>query len=89
VARPASRRPGVWCALAFLRAYKLLLSPYFTGSCRYVPSCSDYARDAVVEHGALGGTWLALRRLGRCHPFGSSGYDPVPRGAGSMPSTDR
>jgi putative membrane protein insertion efficiency factor len=79
----------VWCALVLLRAYKLLVSPYFTGSCRFVPSCSDYARDAVLEHGALGGAWLALRRLGRCHPFGSAGYDPVPRGVQPTASPDR
>jgi uncharacterized protein len=46
--------------------------------CRFTPSCSAYAADAVTTHGALRGSWLALRRLGRCHPFGSSGYDPVP-----------
>ena len=68
-------------ALALLRAYKLCLSPLFAGSCRFVPSCSDYARDAVVEHGVLKGSWLALRRLSRCHPLGSSGLDPVPRRA--------
>ena len=68
-------------ALAFLSLYKYLLSPLFAGSCRYLPSCSDYARDAVVVHGALKGSWLAVRRLSRCHPFGSSGLDPVPRPA--------
>lgn len=70
--------------LAALRAYKLLLSPLFAGSCRFVPSCSDYAAEAVTRYGALKGSWLAARRLGRCHPFGSSGYDPVP-----LPEADR
>jgi putative membrane protein insertion efficiency factor len=70
---------GVAVALALLRAYKLLASPFFAGSCRFLPSCSDYARDAMIEHGVLRGTWLAARRLSRCHPLGSSGFDPVPR----------
>jgi len=64
-------------ALALLTLYKVLISPLFTGSCRFVPSCSDYAREAVMLHGAARGTWLAARRLSRCHPLGSSGLDPV------------
>lgn len=65
--------------LAGLRGYKLLLSPLFAGSCRYLPTCSDYAAQAIREHGAMRGGWLALRRLARCHPFGGSGLDAVPR----------
>ncbi|HEY7799403.1 MAG TPA: membrane protein insertion efficiency factor YidD [Hyphomonadaceae bacterium] len=65
-------------ALALLRAYKLLISPYFAGSCRFLPSCADYAREAIERHGALRGGWLAMRRLAKCHPFGSAGCDPVP-----------
>ena len=64
--------------LALLTAYKGLVSPLFAGSCRFVPSCSEYARLAVIEHGALKGAWLATRRLARCHPAGSHGFDPVP-----------
>jgi hypothetical protein len=64
--------------LLALRAYKLLLSPLFAGSCRYLPSCSDYMAEAVRRHGAARGFWLGLKRLARCHPLGSSGYDPVP-----------
>lgn len=64
--------------LALLAAYKVLLSQLFAGSCRFVPSCSEYAREAVVRHGALKGCWLATRRLARCHPAGSYGIDPVP-----------
>jgi putative membrane protein insertion efficiency factor len=66
-------------ALALLRAYKIAISPLFAGSCRFLPSCSDYARDAVLEYGALKGSWLAARRLARCHPFAAAGHDPVPR----------
>jgi putative membrane protein insertion efficiency factor len=61
-----------------VRAYQLLISPVLPPSCRYLPSCSDYAAEALQQHGAVRGTWLALRRLARCHPWGGSGYDPVP-----------
>jgi hypothetical protein len=64
--------------LAALRVYKTLLSPLFAGSCRYLPSCSDYMAEAVERHGALAGTALGLRRLAGCHPLGGSGLDPVP-----------
>ena len=66
-------------ALFVLRAYKVLIAPYFAGSCRFVPSCSEYAAEAIAEFGVLRGSALALRRLGRCHPFGSHGLDLVPR----------
>ena len=65
-------------ALGLIAAYKTLFSPLFTGSCRFVPSCSTYARDAVLLHGALKGGWLALRRLARCHPLCAGGLDQVP-----------
>ncbi|HEV2300474.1 MAG TPA: membrane protein insertion efficiency factor YidD [Stellaceae bacterium] len=61
-----------------IRAYQLGLSPVLPPSCRYLPSCSDYAAEAIARHGALQGGALALRRLCRCHPWGGSGYDPVP-----------
>ena len=65
--------------LALIRAYKLLISPLFTGSCRFYPSCADYMSEAIHLHGAVTGVWLGTRRLARCHPFGSHGFDPVPR----------
>ena len=61
-----------------LRGYQLVLSPWLGPACRFDPSCSAYAIVAVERHGALRGTWLALRRIGRCHPLGGFGYDPVP-----------
>ncbi len=60
------------------RAYKLTLSPWFGQHCRFLPTCSDYAADALITHGPLRGGYLTARRLCRCHPFGGSGYDPVP-----------
>lgn len=69
---------GQRLALAFLRAYKVALSPFFGGSCRFVPSCSDYASEAVTKFGVLRGGWLAAWRLARCQPLGPYGLDPVP-----------
>ena len=61
-----------------IRLYQLFVSPLLTPSCRYLPTCSEYAAEAVVRHGALRGAALGVRRLLRCHPWGGSGYDPVP-----------
>lgn len=61
-----------------VRAYQVALSPLFRGCCRFEPSCSNYAIEALEVHGALKGALLAAGRLLRCHPFGSYGYDPVP-----------
>ncbi len=61
-----------------IRAYQLVISPLLPPSCRYLPTCSDYAIEALAVHGALRGSGLALRRLACCHPWGGSGYDPVP-----------
>ncbi|HEX7485909.1 MAG TPA: membrane protein insertion efficiency factor YidD [Vicinamibacterales bacterium] len=73
-------RPGLpgRALLAAVRGYQLPLSPLFAGSCRYTPSCSRYMSEAIRRHGAIRGGWLGLRRLARCHPLGSSGFDPVP-----------
>jgi putative membrane protein insertion efficiency factor len=74
-------------ALAILRLYKITISPLFAGSCRFVPSCSEYAREALTIHGVLRGSWLALRRLSRCQPLGSSGLDQVPVRSARVQST--
>ena len=63
---------------ALIKAYKYLISPLLGPSCRYSPTCSDYALDAIRLHGPLRGAWLGLRRIARCHPWGRHGYDPVP-----------
>jgi putative membrane protein insertion efficiency factor len=70
--------PVRYLLIGFLRAYRLLISPLYGQVCRYHPSCSAYALDAVREHGSVRGVWLAARRLGRCHPWAAGGYDPVP-----------
>ncbi|MFL5449461.1 MAG: membrane protein insertion efficiency factor YidD [Gemmatimonadales bacterium] len=67
-----------WAAAAAIRGYQLFLSPLLPPSCRFTPSCSQYALEAVTRHGALRGSWLAARRLARCHPFHPGGFDPVP-----------
>ena len=61
-----------------IRAYQLGISPLLGARCRYYPSCSQYALEAVNQHGSVRGGWLAIRRLARCHPFHPGGYDPVP-----------
>ncbi|MCS6787479.1 MAG: membrane protein insertion efficiency factor YidD [Thiobacillaceae bacterium] len=61
-----------------IRAYQYLLSPWLGNQCRFTPTCSEYAREAIARHGALRGTWLALRRVARCHPWHPGGHDPVP-----------
>jgi len=64
--------------LALLKAYAYFISPLLGNNCRFHPSCSAYAREAIVTHGSLRGGWLAVRRLLRCHPLSPGGYDPVP-----------
>jgi putative membrane protein insertion efficiency factor len=65
------------CVL-LVRGYQIVLSPLLGGRCRFAPSCSHYAIEALERHGALRGLWLTIRRVGRCHPWGGSGVDPVP-----------
>ena len=73
--------------IGLLRAYRATISPLYGQVCRYHPSCSAYALEAVSRHGALRGTVLSVRRLGRCHPWAAGGYDPVP--APRSPATPR
>lgn len=63
--------------IGLIAAYRYLISPLLGSNCRFYPTCSEYAREAIETHGALRGTWMTLRRLGRCHPFHPGGYDPV------------
>lgn len=65
--------------LGCIRLYQLMLSPWFGRQCRYEPTCSVYAAEAIRTHGPGRGVWLAAKRIGRCHPWGGAGYDPVPR----------
>lgn len=61
-----------------IRFYQLCISPMLPNACRFTPTCSQYAAEAIMKHGIFRGSWLALRRILRCHPWGGSGYDPVP-----------
>ena len=69
---------GAWLLLAFLRVYIVFLSPFFGGACKFYPSCSNYAHEAIAKHGARRGFVLAVQRLLRCRPFTKGGFDPVP-----------
>ncbi|WP_404357856.1 membrane protein insertion efficiency factor YidD [Methylotuvimicrobium sp. KM1] len=64
--------------IGIVRFYRLVISPLLPPSCRYQPTCSEYAVEAITRHGPFKGLWLTLKRLGRCHPWGGHGYDPVP-----------
>jgi uncharacterized protein len=64
--------------VVLVRLYQRVISPLFPAHCRFHPTCSEYAVEALREHGALRGSWLALRRIGRCHPWNAGGIDPVP-----------
>lgn len=70
--------PVAWLLAGLVRLYQLVVSPWLAPSCRFEPSCSAYALEALRTHGALRGSWLTMRRLGRCQPFSAGGYDPVP-----------
>ncbi|HEU4697748.1 MAG TPA: membrane protein insertion efficiency factor YidD [Gemmatimonadales bacterium] len=76
--RAGRRSPLALLFIALVRGYQKFISPALPPSCRFYPSCSQYALEAVRKHGALRGGWLALRRLSRCHPFNPGGVDPVP-----------
>ncbi len=70
----ALAKPLIW----LVRLYRVAISPWLGLNCRYQPTCSSYAIEALQVHGVLKGSWLAAKRIGRCHPWGGSGYDPVP-----------
>jgi hypothetical protein len=76
--RPPIARAAAWLLIFLVRGYQVVLSPLFPPACRYYPSCSQYAIEALEKHGALRGGWLAARRIARCHPFRPGGFDPVP-----------
>lgn len=73
-----ARKVLIQCLLLPIWFYQHAISPLTPPSCRFTPTCSEYARQAIIKHGPIKGFWLALRRLLRCHPWGGSGYDPVP-----------
>lgn len=68
-----------WILIKLVRFYQLAISPWLGPSCRHLPTCSQYMIEAINEWGAARGFWMGLKRIGRCHPWGTSGYDPVPR----------
>ena len=74
------RRAAIQLLSLPIHAYRLVISPWLGPSCRFEPSCSSYALVALEEHGPLRGMWLSVRRLLRCHPFHTAGFDPVPPG---------
>ena len=76
-------------ALGLITLYQRAVSPYWPASCRYAPTCSNYAREAVSAHGTAKGGWLAAKRLARCGPWGGSGYDPVPSAPTAEPSAEK
>jgi putative membrane protein insertion efficiency factor len=65
-------------ALLLVKFYQLSIRPLLPNACRYTPSCSEYATEAINKYGALKGSWMGLKRISRCHPWGGHGYDPVP-----------
>ena len=69
---------AIFPLIAFIRFYQICISPLKPPTCRFTPTCSAYALEALRKHGLFKGSWLAIRRILRCHPWGGSGYDPVP-----------
>lgn len=68
-----------WVLIGLIKLYQAILSPFLGPSCRHEPTCSSYTIEAIEEWGALKGLWLGLKRISRCHPWGTAGYDPVPK----------
>ena len=75
---PSIKQILSWPFIVLIKAYQYILSPYLPNSCRYTPTCSEYGIQALKKHGPIKGLWLTVKRIGRCHPWGGSGYDPVP-----------
>lgn len=73
--------------IGLLKAYRFAISPLYGQVCRYHPTCSAYALEAVTQYGGIKGSWLAVRRLGRCHPWAAGGYDPVPVKIATLPAS--
>ena len=67
-----------WLFIILIRMYKGMVSPFLPARCRYTPSCSEYGLQAIQKYGPLKGSWLTLKRIGSCHPWGGHGHDPVP-----------
>lgn len=75
------RKLTFYFALPFIlviKFYQVLISPVMPSSCRYMPTCSEYSKEALIKHGVFKGGWLSIKRISSCHPWGGSGYDPVP-----------
>jgi putative membrane protein insertion efficiency factor len=83
----AAGRMVAWPLLGLVWVYRRVLSPLLGVNCRFQPGCSEYASEALRRYGGIEGGWLALKRLGRCHPWGGAGYDPVPRKGGDKTGT--
>ena len=81
--------PLKWLALGLVHAYRYGISPLLPAACRFQPTCSAYAIEAIQRHGPVKGGWLALRRIARCHPWGRHGYDPVPESSNAAPEAPR
>jgi len=77
-ATPPNLSGLTWFIALPIRFYRVGISPMIPNRCRHLPSCSEYALEALEKHGPIQGTWLTIKRIGRCHPWGTHGYDPVP-----------
>lgn len=77
------RAIAAWPFIQLIRFYRYAISPLLGANCRYEPTCSAYAEEAIRRHGVIRGGWLALKRISRCNPWGGSGYDPVPERNGN------